>query len=256
MVAHLAQSKDEEILLARVYEKISHAEQRQIPAATCFLSEREQAMTQQLLRGMQVIFFGGFEGAERKVCCWLPEYLEEDWLYGDDSPIAAVRAEFYEAGKLSHRDVLGALMGCGIERETVGDILMGENSCDFFVTQKMLPYVLQNLDKAGRSHLSLRQISLNEVRVPQENLKQIKSTVSSPRLDAVVGTGFGLSRAKAAALIESGRVELDHLPCIKPDKTVQAGCVISARGLGKIRLEEQTGTTKKGRTGVVISRFV
>ena len=255
-IAHLAQDKDEAMLLARVCDRLTTAAQRGVPAATCFLSPREQALSQQLLRGVPIVFSGGPEQAERKLGCWLPDYLDESWLRSDDGPVAAVRAEFYAAEHPSHRDFLGALMGCGVKRETIGDIYVAEGSCDLLVTREILPYLLQNFQSAGRTHLTVRGLPLSEVITPEAKTRTIRDTVASLRLDSVVASGFGLSRAKAAAVIESGKTELNHLPCVKPDRPVAAGDVISVRGLGKARLEDVLGTTKKGRTGVQISRFV
>lgn len=255
-IAYLAQDKEEEMLLARLYERIMTGAQRGIPVSTCFLSAREQSLLRQLMPHEPLIFFGGAEGAERCVCCLLPEYLDETWLTSEDSPVAAVRAEYFAADKISHRDVLGALMGSGIKRETVGDIIMGEGTFDLMLTAEIVPYVLQNLDSAGRTKLHLKQIPLEDVQAVRENLKQVRSTVSTPRLDAVIASGFSLSRGRALDLISSGRVELDHAACLKADKLVEAGSVVSVRGLGKLRLEEISGKTKKGRTGVTISRFV
>ena len=120
----------------------------------------------------------------------------------------------------------------------------------------MLPYLLQNFTSAGRTHLSVRGLSLSEVRAPEAKTRTIRDTVSSLRLDSVVASGFGLSRAKAASAVESGKTELNHMPCIKPDRLVSAGDTVSVRGLGKLRLDEVLGNTKKGRTGIQISRFV
>ena len=114
-IEKLAQDKDEAMLLARVYDRITLAAQRNIPAATCFLSPREQLLTQQLLRGTELHFFGGAAGTERNMCCWLPDYLDEGWLSSEDGPCAAVCAEFFAGDRLSHRDFLGALMGAGIK---------------------------------------------------------------------------------------------------------------------------------------------
>ena len=255
-IARMAQTKEDEILLARVYERITSAAARNIPAATAFLSKREQMLAAELLRGQDFAFFGGPAMAEREVCCYVPEYLDESWLTGDEGPIAAVRAVYFAGDTLTHRDFLGALMGCGIKRETVGDIYVSEGSCDFLVTREILPYVLQNLTSAGRARLTLRELALSELEIPAAQVKTVRDTVSSLRLDSVVSAGFGLSRGKAALYIESGKAELNHMPCVKSDKTVCEGDVVSVRGLGKIRLEELSGTTKKGRTGIVISRFV
>ena len=163
-IARLAQSKEDEVLLARVYERITLAAQRNVPVSTCFLSKREQMLCQELLRGEDFRFFGGTELSEREVCCYLPEYLDESWLYSQDGPIAAVRASFFENDKLTHRDFLGSLMGSGIKRETVGDIYVGEGSCDFLVLREILPYVLQNLGSAGRTKLHLGNRALRASR--------------------------------------------------------------------------------------------
>lgn len=71
-----------------------------------------------------------------------------------------------------------------------------------------------------------------------------------------MSSGFGLSRGKASACIKSGKASLNALPCTKPDRTVSEGDVISVRGLGKLELAQVLGTTKKGRTGILIRRYV
>ena len=255
-IEKLAQDKDEAMLLARVYDRITLAAQRNIPAATCFLSPREQLLTQQLLRGTELHFFGGAAGTERNMCCWLPDYLDEGWLSSEDGPCAAVCAEFFAGDRLSHRDFLGALMGAGIKRETVGDIFVREGRCDFLVTREILPYVLQNLTDAGRTRLHLEQIPLSALEAPEQKTKQIRGTVSSLRLDGVVAEGFALSRSRAAEVIAAGKTELNYTLCTKPDRLVAEGDVISVRGLGKMRLEAVGGNTKKGRISIEICRYI
>ena len=120
-IARMAQTKEDEMLLARVYERMTNAAARSIPASTCFLSKREQMLAAELLRGQDIRFYGGPPMAEREICCYLPDYLDESWLESEDGPIAAVRASYFEGDTLTHRDFLGALMGCGVKRETIGD---------------------------------------------------------------------------------------------------------------------------------------
>ena len=256
-ILRLAESQEDKILLARVYDRMIAAEQRNIPAATCFLSPREQELVKRLLPQLDLRFFGGCNGAERAVCCWIPDYYEpEDYLLGEDGPLGAVRADFYEGDALSHRDMLGALMGSGIKRETVGDLFVRPGRCDFVVTREILPYELQHLESAGRTRLHLQPLPLTELEPPAPRVKLLRDTVAALRLDSVVASGFGLSRSRAAQYVESGRTAVNALPCVKPDRPVSPGDRISVRGLGKIELTEVTGTTKKGRTGVVISRYV
>ena len=255
-IAKLAQSKEDEVLLARVYERITLAAQRNVPASSCFLSKREQMLVQELLRGETFQFFGGAELSEREICCYLPDYLDESWLSSPDGPIAAVRASFFEEDKLTHRDFLGSLMGSGIKRETVGDIYVASGSCDFLVLREILPYVLQNLTSAGRTKLHVEEIPLESLHIPQQAVKTVRDTVSSLRLDGIVSSGFSVSRGKAADYIAAGKAELNYLPCMKGDKPVSEGDLISVRGLGKIRLEAIGGNTKKGRISIEISRFL
>ena len=178
-IARMAQTKEDEILLARVYERITSAAARNIPAATAFLSKREQMLAAELLRGQDFVFFGGPAMAEREVCCYVPEYLDEGWLTGDEGPIAAVRAVYFAGDTLTHRDFLGALMGCGIKRETVGDIYVSEGSCDFLVTREILPYLLQNFLSAGRTKLHVEQLPIDQIRVPEQKVKAVRDTVAS-----------------------------------------------------------------------------
>ena len=255
-IARMAQTKEDEMLLARVYERMTNAAARSIPASTCFLSKREQLLAAELLRGQDIRFYGGPPMAEREICCYLPDYLDESWLESEDGPIAAVRASYFEDDTLTHRDFLGALMGCGVKRETIGDIYVAEGRCDFLVTREVLPYLLQNFLSAGRTKLHVERIVVPDVSVPEQKVRQIRDTVPSLRLDGIVSSGFSISRGKAAEYISAGKCELNYAPCVKGDKQTTEGDVITVRGLGKIRLDAVGGNTKKGRICVEITRFL
>lgn len=254
-IARVAQTEEDRILFARLYDRLTGAEQKNIPGTTCFLSPREQVLVKQMLAPTELHFFGGSGQAERCVCCWLPDYLDDTWFYGEDAPVAAVRASFFEKDGLTHRDFLGGLMGVGIKRETVGDIYVGKGICDFFVTREILPYVLDNFISAGRTKLHLEEIPFLQVQLPQLTVKQIRDTVSSLRLDSIAGSGFGLARGKAAELILSGKVSVNDLPCLKPDKLLFEGDKVSARGFGKLVLIQVGGRTKKDRVSIIIERY-
>lgn len=258
LIASCAQSEEDRVLLARVYERIEQGARRNIPTSTCFLSPREQVIAERMLRGAGMTtfcFFGGVSTAERRICAYVPDYYGEDWLLSEESPLAAFRASFYEGDSLTHRDFLGSLMGCGVKRETVGDIIVEKGSCDFLVLREIAPYVSQNLLSAGRTKLSVSKIPLTELHAPEVNTQTINDTVATLRLDSILGSGFRLSRGKAVALIEAGRASVNHLPCLKPDKQLAEGDVLSLQGHGKLRLETVRGETKKGRIAIVLERF-
>ena len=256
-IEKIAQSAEDRVLLAKLWDKIQSGIRREILANTCFLSPREQEMARYLFGaepGLQ--FFGGYADAERKMLVYLPEYLEEDALFDEDSPIVCLRATFFEEDNLSHRDFLGALMGEGIARETLGDICVGKGSCDFFVTADIAPYIEQNFLSAGRTRLHLSRISLRDAQIPEPEVKEIRDTVASLRLDSVISSGFRIGRSLAAQYIHAGKATVEGLPCEKPDRPVSEGMKISVRGLGKIKLTAVNGKTKKDRISVTIHRYV
>jgi RNA-binding protein YlmH len=181
-----------------------------------------------------------------------PEKLSDN----DSSQIACIRARFSPTNEPGHRDFLGSLMGCGIKRETIGDIFVGKGICDIVVMKDILPYLLSNFESAGRVKLSVSVIPFEDISIPDPEFKIIKDTVASMRLDNIVSSGFSISRDKASSAVKSGIVALQHQVCVKSDKQVEEGDVISVRGLGKIELIQVGNITRKGRTGVVIKRYV
>ena len=253
----IAQNAEDRVLLAKLWDKITAGMRKNIPANTCFLSPREQEMANYLFGCPEGLhFFGGYPDAERKMLVHLPDYLEESALYEEDSPCICLRAAFFQGDSPSHRDFLGALMGAGVARETVGDICVGEGSCDFFVTAEIAPYLLQNFTSAGRTKLHLERIPLTDACIPEPEVKEIKDTLASLRLDSVISSGFRIGRSLAAQYVTGGKAAMDGLPGEKPDKPVSEGTKISVRGLGKIKLVKVNGKTKKDRISVVIHRYV
>ena len=256
-IERIAHTPEDRMLLAKVWDKVNAGLRRNIPGNTCFLTPRELEMTRYLFGDLEGLYaFGGYEGAERKMLVFLPDYLDENALYEEDSPLVCLRAKFYEGDCPSHRDFLGALMGAGIAREGLGDICVGKDCCDFFVTAEISPYILQNFTSAGRAKVSLNRIPLSEVSVPEPEVKEIKDTLASLRLDSVISLGFRIGRSLAAQYIGAGKAAINGLPCEKPDKAVTEGDKISLRGMGKIKLKTVGGQTKKGRISVVIDRYV
>ena len=256
-IEKIARTPEDRLLLAKLWDKINAGMRRNIPAATCFLSPRELEMSRYLFGDAEGLHtFGGFEGAERQMLIYVPEYMELDTLLDEDAPLCCLRATFFEEDNLSHRDFLGALMGAGIGRETVGDICVGKGYCDFFVTTEIAPYILQSFTSAGRTKLSISQIPLADASIPEPEVKEIKDTLASLRLDSVISSGFRIGRSLAAQYVSAGKAAIDGLPCEKPDKAVAEGAKISVRGLGKIKLASIGNRTKKDRISVVIHRYV
>lgn len=250
-----AASGEERMLLARVLDKYEQMDRRNIPTATPFLSQAEQAAVQALLNAAAIhtgyVWNGGYETAERKILQFLP-----DWCEADDAPLAAVRAVFRGDQTPGHRDLLGSLMGLGITREKLGDLLVFPDRCDVIAAADIAPFLTANWESAGRVRLSVAPIPLSEVVPPVQQFREIRDTVMGLRLDAVAASGFSISRTKAAELIRAGRVQLNHVECTKCDRAVAEGDVLSVRGLGKCVLHQVGGLSKKGRTTLILRRYL
>lgn len=258
LLDRLGLSGEDRLTLAKVLDRAEQADRRNIPAATDFLSPQQQAQALDLLRLSGVsesayVLRGGYEGAERKIILFLPDWLEAE---SAESPIRCLRASFREDEKLTHRDFLGSLMGLGIVREKIGDILVSPDSADLLVLDSVAQFLLQSWTSAGRAKLRVSAVEPDHLHIPAVQRKEVRDTVSSLRLDAVASSGFRLARGKAAALIESGKVQLNWRECVKPDKPLEAGDVVSARGFGKFELAEVGGLTRKGRVSIVLRVYV
>lgn len=255
-----AKDEEERILLARALDKMEQARNRSIPAHTGFLSPAQQAALTDLLAACghpNHLFFGGFTGAERAVCAFLPDWQSDtDWLADEELPVAAIRCTFPKNSGLTHRDFLGGLMGIGITREKLGDILVGDGTCDILVLREAQTIVLDQFSSAGRYRLSLSPLPLEELKTVEAEVKHIRDTVATLRLDAVLSSGFSIARGKAAALIQTGKVSVNHRECLKPDKLVGEGDILTCRGMGKCILTSVLGQSKKGRTMIEMERYV
>ena len=255
LLSRAARTEDERYLLARVLDKYEQFERRGVPVYTGFLSSQEQTLSEGLLHAAGVregfTFWGGYEGAERRRLCFLPDWLEAP----EPSAVRVLRCRFYHENALTHRDLLGSLMALGVARETLGDLLVSDRSADVLVTSTAADFLARNWESAGREALQVEEISPQELTVPEERSRVFRDTVSSLRLDAVTAAAFSLSRGKAAELIEGGRAQLNWRDCLKPDKAVAGGDTITVRGLGKCHVEEVGGLTKKSRCQITLKRY-
>ena len=204
--------------------------------------------------GVGAAFWGGFPDAERRVAAFYDgAEPPEAWEY----PLVALRidwnAKFAQPG---HRDLLGALMGLGIDRETTGDIAMGTRNgepCAYlFALPEMADYIAANLESAGRASLRLTVADEVPRLLPPEG-ERLRVTVQQPRLDAVLAAAYRLSRAEAQRMIAAGLVKLNHAENLHTDAKLDEGDLISARGCGRVRVEALQGESRRGR--LILSLF-
>ena len=215
------------------------------------MSEAEQALAKQYLESIgfdSFGFYGGYENSERKVLCL--DYYDDDPVY----PISALEFKFRNADKLTHRDFLGALMALGIERETVGDILVEDGRCVVFVKTEIADYIKSQISKIGRAGVKVSDADVSSL--PKGRGEEEKSViVSSLRLDNIVAAISGASREKTKNLILSGNVTLNFFECTNISKSVCEGDVLTVRGKGKFKINGVMGETKKHRIRISIIHY-
>ena len=209
--------------------------------AECYLLE-----TRKLPVGeAKLVFSGGRDDCERKVAFFLPYYLQEtDFDIGEIIKAVKIRSYF---GKPGHRDYLGAVLGLGIERDRIGDLLLFDDTAYLLCLSSVVSVLLRELEKVGRISVKTEQIALTDVPVPERKTKKITFTVKSLRLDAVTGDLFGVSRTLAAELIREGAVTLNYTICEKVDAPVKEGDTLSVHGKGKGRISQIGGRSRKDR---------
>ena len=222
---------------------------------TGFLSPAERFQLQGWARhsGARLLFAGGWEDAERTAAFFLPDWLEEEQFDSAEYLSAMRLTAFF--GEPGHRDYMGAILGMGIGREWLGDILVQGDTAWIFCMPSVLRHLL-SIDKVGRFTVRAEEIPLDQVPVPERKVKERSFTVNSLRLDAVAAGMFSLSRTEAARQIEAGALSLNYEECLKPDKLVSPGDVLSLRGKGKGKVTGTGGESRKGRLYVYTETFL
>lgn len=218
-------------------------------------TQRDAARAAANRAGARVAFWGGFEDAERVVAAFYADEAPEAWAY----PISTLRIDWN--GKFAnpgHRDLLGAVMGLGIDREVTGDIAMGEHrggKCAYlFALSDMADYIAATLEGAGRAAVKVTVTDEAPVLSPPEG-QALRLTVQQERLDAVLAAACRLSRGEAQKLIAAGLVKLNHAINTHADVRLNEGDLISARGHGRIRVESFGGESRRGRQVVTVFKY-
>lgn len=226
--------------------------------ASNFLDPREQQIAEEVagtFPGMGFYFDGGHDEAERKIIVAFPEANQGFEPYKQF--LGSMRITSRDPNEYpGHRDYLGSILGLGINRDKLGDILVSKSSADIIVKPEIMEYIGLNLIKVGNTTVDVEEISLKELLQPERPYKEMKSTVASLRLDAVAGIAFGLSRSKMAPFIKGENIRLNFKVVKDPSTTVKEGDVISANRLGRAKIIEVGGKSKKGRTYVKVHRYI
>ncbi len=207
-----------------------------------------------LFKQVKYISWGGYPGAERIRHLVFPAARVAGT---EDVPLSYVMVEAGPlAVELTHRDYLGAILGLGLRREKVGDIIVtGENAAQVVVAPEILPVLLTQLDAVGRHSVRVREIRADELIFAAPRVREIRATVASLRLDAVASAGFGVSRSKITPAIRAGQLKLNWQSVKNAGASVKEGDVIAYAGRGRLELARITGESRKGRVQILLKKL-
>lgn len=242
-----ASSDEERLVLAKAYDAFFISEKTGRPRFSGFLSPADRDLVCRAFSKSQAVsFFGGYDEAERQIVGFSAE--EES-----DFPILVICCTG-DFSALTHRDFLGSLMGLGITRENVGDIVLEKDSAYIFVTDTLSEYIKDNLTQVGRIKVSCTLSDLSDVSVKRE-YDEMRKSVASLRSDAVIGAIFGLSRSDASEVISRGLTSVNYKIIQDTDKKINDGDIISVKGRGKSKIFVSGDTSKKGRYFIDIKKY-
>lgn len=248
-------SKDEQYLLAYFDDLFERSLKSSNPVFSGFLSEREQAIALMVIKQRKeksFSFFGGYDNAERVML----SNLNKDDFEQKDFPISLIKVNVKGATGLRHSDVLGSLMGTGIKREVIGDILISSGSEAFlFIENSFVAYLKSELIKIGKNFCEVEEVEFNKSILPRQQTEEISVVITSARLDCFVAAVLRLAREKAGIEIKSGKVFQNQEQVFNTSGKIKQGDKISIRGYGKYKIEDMS-LTKKDRLRLRIAKYL
>ncbi len=255
LLSHLKR-ENEKIIGDKILDKIEIVLTRKNEESTDFLNPHQQKISRNIIKQIADINFiedGGYKSAERKRITIFPDYLFADNV---EVPISILKIEGnFNFCNVNHRDFLGAIMGLGIKRKMVGDLLIMDDFAQVIVANDLKEYVIMKLTHVNEVPVEINEISRDDLIVPTQHTKEIKATVPSMRLDAIASAGFGDSRNKISQEIKNKRVKLNWRMENDPAKDVEVKDMISIRGRGRVEVMERVGLSNRGRIKLILNRY-
>lgn len=239
------------LLKNRFTELAQRSYDRGIYTNSEFLTQAEQSELKKMHLSVKVSLYGGYDNAERCIAVFGDENeLGYECFY----PVKFIKIEPLQmkfADKLSHRDFLGSLMGLGLRREMLGDIIINENVAFLVCLDSVADFIINQLDKVKHTSVKCSESDF----IPTDVLPELKTEeliVSSERLDVLISAVYNLSRNESQKRIEGETVFCDGIVTVSSSFVPKNGTLISVRGLGRFIFDGCLRQTKKGRNVIAV----
>ncbi len=239
---------EDKLIVKKAYDTIEQSQKYCSPCFYGFLNEHESQIIKDNIFSLEnCMFFGGYEEATR---VFFGANVSDKSLF----PIEALKFSFKKEYDLSHRDFLGSFMALGIERSTIGDILVFDDYATVFVKSDLSEYIKNEVRKIGRVGVRVEYQDMSDIHYVNE-YDELSLTVSSLRLDVIVSALTSFSREKSQTCIKSDLVRVNHKIENNVSKNLCVGDVITIRKFGKFVFTEERGLSKKGKLRISVNHF-
>jgi RNA-binding protein YlmH len=256
LISHSKIAKDDQIELIKALETIDQSTKYYSFEYTNFLTPSIYVITEDYMipEDFNISYIGGHEKSERKILLIRPSYIK---IQEKELPITALQINYSKKySNISHSDILGTLMGNGIRRDFVGDIYVYDEYAHVIVMDSIVDYLKMNINRVRNSSVTIEKISLSKIKYNESDYKNIKTTINSNRLDAIIASGFALDRKSSKKKVLNDMVKVNHRLADTPHTELVEGDLISVQGEGRILLDEIIGFSKKNRLKIIIKKLV
>ncbi|KAI5065819.1 hypothetical protein GOP47_0018443 [Adiantum capillus-veneris] len=250
--------------IARIVEQAKTAAARWEIIHSDFLTPPAIEDASRVLRRLSdvgTVVSGGYPQAER--CrlslghkeAFLSSILTDNTGYPGAVVAVSILGDFM-VDRATHSDFLGSILGTGIAREKIGDILVqGDTGAQAIIVPELIDFLETSLTQVRKTPVLCKTIPLKDIHYQPPRLQITKSVEASLRVDAVASAGFKISRSKLADLISAGDVRVNWKEVTKNGLLVKSGDIISVNQKGRVEVG-QIGTTRKGRYHVELLRYM
>ncbi|MGL5041661.1 MAG: YlmH/Sll1252 family protein [Culicoidibacterales bacterium] len=198
-----------------------------------FLSIREQNIVSMICGNeVKLTFFGGYETAERKIVILAPLDIN---INNDEIEILKLKFndKFYS---VKHNEVLGSLIGLGVRREMIGDIIISPAYAQVVVSKKIARYIIQSLEKVGNVSIIVEPNDSPIVDV-EEQLNSKILFIKSIRIDNLIAAILSESRNKVQTLLLQKKIQVNWKITDNPNSKFAETDVISIRKVGRVYIK-------------------
>ena len=248
---------EQELCKKRLIDLSRQANQKNIVLFSDFLNLNEQNIYHTTIRELytNTEVSGGYDNAERQMVAFIPDALCYEWTY----PIVCLQItpqypKFAE--RLTHRDLLGALMNLGIDRNRIGDIVCQNEHYYIFCEKTIHPFIEENLTQIRHTAVQIFCLDQSQNIQVQPEFKEIHEIIASNRIDCIIAKAYHLSRSEAAEYLSSEKVFINGKCITNCNQSCNNGAIVSVRGKGRFVFKTNNTISKKGKLRVCFQVYV